>query len=77
MHKIHRPALVQRFRGGQWRGITHRQPLFALTAKIQFQQTINTVDPFVIPGCPCRLRTLKSFENRIVGIARPLPATRQ
>jgi len=49
MHKIDRPALVQRFWRGQWRWIAHRQPLFALTTKIQFQQTINTMDPFVIP----------------------------
>lgn len=49
MHKIDRPALVQRFRCGQRRGITHRQPLFTLTAKIQLQQTVNTVEPFVIP----------------------------
>ena len=46
---IDRPALVQRFRRGQWRRITHRQPLFALSAKIQLQQTINTMDPVVIP----------------------------
>lgn len=41
MHKINRPALVQRFRRGQWRGITYRQPLFSLTAKIQFQQEVK------------------------------------
>ncbi len=49
MHKIDRPALVQRFRRDQRRGITHRQPVFAFTAKIQLQQTINTVDLLVIP----------------------------
>lgn len=49
MHKIDRPALVQRFRRDQWRGITHQQPLLALTEKIQLQKTVNTVDPFVIP----------------------------
>ena len=49
MHKIDRPALVQRFRRDQWRGIGHMQQLFALTAKTQLQQTVNTVVPFVIP----------------------------
>lgn len=49
MHKIDRPALVQHFRRGQRRGITHRQPLFTLTAKIQLQQAINTAEPFVVP----------------------------
>lgn len=28
MNIIDRPVLVQRFPSGQWRGITHRQPLF-------------------------------------------------
>ncbi len=48
MHKIDRPALVQR--SGVASGEdTHRKPLFAFTAKIQLQQTINTMDPVVIP----------------------------
>ncbi len=61
MHKIDRPALVQRFRCGQWRGITHRQPLFAFTAKIQLQQTINTMDPFVIPRVSLQPQNLEKF----------------
>lgn len=65
MHKIDRPALVQRFRRGQWRGITHRQPLFALTTKIQLQQTVNTVDPFVIPRVPLPPQNLKKFRKTV------------
>ncbi len=61
MHKIDRLALVQRFRYGQWRGLTHRQPLFALTAKIQLQQTINTMDPFVIPQVSLPPQNLEKF----------------
>ncbi|SQP33508.1 Uncharacterised protein [Escherichia coli] len=61
IHKVDRPVLVQRFRFGQGRGITHRQPLFALTAKIQFQQTLNTVDPFVIPLVSLPPQNLKKF----------------
>nr|AVE22443.1 hypothetical protein [Enterobacter hormaechei] len=61
MHKIDRPTLVQRFRCGQWRGITHRQPLFTLTAKIQLQQTINTMDPFVIPRVSLPPQNLEKF----------------
>ena len=61
MHKIDRPALVQRFRCGQLRGITHRQPLFAFTAKIQLQQTINTIDPFVIPRVSLPPQNLEKF----------------
>lgn len=65
MHKADRPALVQRFRRGQWRGITHRQPRFALTAKIQFQQTVNTVDPFVIPRGSLPPQYLKKFRKTV------------
>ncbi|ESA98063.1 hypothetical protein HMPREF1619_04789 [Klebsiella pneumoniae 909957] len=65
MHKINRPALVQRFRRGQWRGITHRQPLFTLTAKIQLLQTINTVDPFVIPRVSLPPQNLKKLRKTL------------
>ena len=65
MHKIDRPALIQRFLRGQWRGITHRQPLFALSAKIQFQQTVNTVDPFVIPRVSLPPQNLKKFRKTV------------
>lgn len=65
MHKVDRPALVQRFRRGQLRGITHRQPLFAPTAKIQFQQTVNTVDPFVIPRVFLPPQNLKKFRKTV------------
>ncbi|GAR87258.1 hypothetical protein NGUA21_01391 [Salmonella enterica] len=65
MHKINRPALVQRFRRGQWRRVTHRQPLFALTAKIQLQQTINTVDPFVIPHVSLPPQNLKKLRKTV------------
>lgn len=65
MHKIDRPALVQRFRRGQWRGITHRQPLFALTTKIQLQQAINTVDPFVIPRISLPSQDLKKLRKTV------------
>ena len=65
MHKIDRPALVQRFRCGQWRGITHRQPLFALTAKIQLQQTINTVEPFVIPRISLPPQNLEKLRKTV------------
>lgn len=61
MHKIDRPALVQSFRYGQRRGITHRQPLFALAAKIQLQQTINTMDPIVIPRVSLPPQNLEKF----------------
>lgn len=50
----------------------------SLARFIQFQQTVNTVDPFVIPrGGPTVSELEKVSENRIVGIAWPLPATRQ
>lgn len=65
MHKIDRPALVQRFRRGQWRGVTHQQPLFVLTAKIQLQQTVNTVDPFVIPRVSLPPQNLEQFRKTI------------
>src|SRR5690606_4946668 len=65
MHKIDRPALVQRFPCGQWRGITHRQPLYALTTKIQLQQTVNTVDPFVIPRVSLPPQNLKKFRKTV------------
>jgi len=65
MHKIDRPALVQRFRRGQWRGITYRQPLFALTAKVQLQQTVNTVDPFVIPRVSLPPQNLEEFRKTV------------
>ena len=65
MHKIDRPALVQRFRRGQWRGITHQQPLFALTAKVQLQQTINTMDPFVIPRVSLPPQKLEKFRKTV------------
>lgn len=61
MHKIDRPALVQRFRCGQWRRIMDWQPLFAFTAKIQLQQTINTIDPFVIPRVSLPPQNLEKF----------------
>jgi hypothetical protein len=41
----------------------HRQPLFALPAKIQVQQTVNTVDPFVIPRVSPPLQNLKKFRK--------------
>ncbi|EJK89616.1 hypothetical protein UUU_27350 [Klebsiella pneumoniae subsp. pneumoniae DSM 30104 = JCM 1662 = NBRC 14940] len=65
MHKIDRPALVQRFRRGQWQGITHRQPLFALTTKIQLQQTVNAMDPFVISQVSLPPQNLKKFRKTI------------
>ena len=65
MHKIDRPALIQRFRRGQWRGITHRQPLFAVTTKVQLQQTVNTMDPFVIPRVSLLPQNLKKFRKTV------------
>lgn len=65
MRKVDRPVLVQRFRCGQWRGITHRQPLFAFTAKIQLQQTINTMDPLVIPRVSLPPQNLKKFRKTV------------
>lgn len=69
MHKIDRPALVKRFRCGQGRGITHRQPLFALTAKIQLQQTINTMDPFVIPRVSLPPQNLEKFWKTVLRVS--------
>lgn len=62
MHKIDRPALVQRFWRSQWWGITYRQPL-TLTAKIQLQQTVNTVEPFVIPRMSLPSQNQKKLRN--------------
>jgi len=69
MHKIDRPALIQRFWRGQWRGITHRQPLFALTTKIQLKQTVNTVDPFVIPRVPLSSQNLVKLRKIVSWIS--------
>lgn len=43
----------------------HRQPLFALTAKIQLQQTVNTVDPFVIPRVSLPPQNLEKFRKTV------------
>ncbi|EHN96194.1 hypothetical protein ESOG_04328 [Escherichia coli E101] len=66
MHKIDKPALVQRFRRGQWRGITYRQPLYSLTAKIQLQQTVNTV---VIPRGSLPPQNLEEFRETVSWIS--------
>lgn len=43
----------------------HRQSLFALKTKIQLQQTVNTVDPFVIPRVPLPPQNLKKFRKTV------------
>ncbi len=67
MHKIDRAALVQCFQSGQWQGISYRHPLFSLTAKIQFQQAINTVEPFVIPRVSLPPQNLKKLAEEYTG----------
>lgn len=65
MHKIGKLALVQCFRCEQLQDITHRHPLFALTAKIQFQKTINLGDPFVIPRGSLPPQNLNKFRKTV------------
>jgi len=78
MHKIDRPSLVRPFWRSQWWGIVYRLSLFALTAKIQFQQTVNTVEPFVIPRVSLPSQNLEKLRKAVSwGIAQPQPAGRQ
>ena len=43
----------------------YRLSLFALTAKIQFQQTVNTVEPFVIPRVSLPSQNLEKLRKAV------------
>lgn len=63
VHKIDGSALVHRLWCRQRSRITHRQALFSLTAKIQFQQAVNTMNPFIVPCIALPAQHLKKLLN--------------
>lgn len=69
MHKIDRPSLIQRFWRSQWLGNAYRQSLFAIMAKIQLQQTVNTVEPFVIPGVSLSSPNLEKLRKAVLWVS--------
>lgn len=69
VHKIDGPALVHRLWRCQRSRITHRQALFSLTAKIQFQQAINPVNTFMIPGVTLPAQQLEQLIKTISRVA--------
>lgn len=69
VHKINRPTLVKCFRRGQRSRVAHRQALFTLTTKIQFQQTVNPVYALVVPDVPLPAKHLKKLLKSVAGIA--------
>lgn len=69
MHKVYRPALVKCLRPHQWRRVTYRQTLLPLAAKIQFQQAINPVNAFMIPGVTLPAQQLEQLLKTVSRVA--------
>ncbi|MNJ73191.1 hypothetical protein D3C77_699530 [compost metagenome] len=69
MHKVYRPALVKCLRRHQWRRVAYRQPLFSLTTKIQFQEAVNPVNAFVVPGIALPAQQLEQLLKTVARIA--------
>ena len=69
VHKIDGPALVHRLWRGQRIRITHRQTLFSLTAKIQFQQTVTPVNTPMVPAVALPAQHLKKLFKSVSRIA--------
>jgi hypothetical protein len=55
--------------GCQWCWITHWQPLFSLTTKIQFQQAVNPVSAFMVPGIALPAQQLEQLLKTVARIA--------
>lgn len=47
----------------------HRQPLFSLATKIQFQQTVNPVNTFMVPGITLPAQQLDQLLKTVARIA--------
>lgn len=71
VHKIDGPALVHRLWRCQRSRIAHRQVLFSLTAKIQFQQEVNPVNALMVPCVALPAKDLKTFYIRIADSVQP------
>lgn len=69
VHKIDGPALVHRFRCRQRSRVAHRQALLSLTAKIQFQQAVNTVNALMVPDIALPAKYLKKLFKSVSRIA--------
>lgn len=68
MHKINRPALIQCLWRCLWYRITHRQTLFAFTAKVQLQQTIDPVNALMIPPIALPAQNLEQLFKPVTRI---------
>lgn len=69
VHKIDGPALIHRLWRRQRSRITHRQALISLTAKIQFQQAVNTVNSFMVPDIALPAQHQKKLFKSVSRIA--------
>lgn len=69
VHKIDGPALVHHFRCRQRNRVSHRQARLSLTAKIQFQQAVNTVNSFMVPDIALPAKYLKKLFKSISRLA--------
>ena len=47
----------------------HRQPLFSLATKIQFQQAVNPVNTFMVPGITLPAQQLDQLLKTVARIA--------
>jgi len=52
MHKIHRPALVDRSRHSQWQRLLAYQAVARLNPQVQLELAVNPVDTLVVPFEP-------------------------
>lgn len=66
VYKIDKPALLHGFLPGQWIEITYQQPMLALTVKMQFQQTVNPVNVYMIQ---CITMSMPQLEPPLENIA--------
>ncbi len=64
VHEVHRPALVDRRRHGQWKRFLTHQSMARLDPQVQLELTVNPVDALVVPFVALHVAQVQEAQSK-------------